>query len=115
MDHLSHCGEKQKSRAQRFEISMPLRYREAGEENWHEGCVRNISRTGVLFAARSPVQEDAEVELILELPAASSVLAGGRVCCMGRVVRTVLPAAADAPPALAARIQSYEFMPADPV
>src|SRR6202044_1069163 len=39
------------SRAQRFQLHLPLKYRRLDEKNWHDGETRNISRSGLLFQA----------------------------------------------------------------
>ena len=39
------------TRAQRFQLHLPLRYRRLGEKQWHEGTTENISRSGMLFQA----------------------------------------------------------------
>ena len=41
------------SRAPRFQLHLPLKYRRLDEEKWHEGETRNISRSGLLFRRRS--------------------------------------------------------------
>ena len=38
-----------KTRAQRFELRIPVRYRTGSEEAWHSGTTRNISRSGMLL------------------------------------------------------------------
>src|SRR5215472_188737 len=44
------------SRAQRFQLHLPLKYRRLGEKLWHEGTTENISRSGMLFKAEEPLQ-----------------------------------------------------------
>jgi hypothetical protein len=106
-------NDNQSPRATRFTISMPLRYREPGEAAWHGGRVENISRTGVLFTVEKVMDVSARVEMSFELPVELSGARPGQVFCVGKVVRTVMPASTDRPPAMAASIQSYEFSPAD--
>ena len=37
------------TRAPRFSLRLPIRYRTVGEPAWHDGTTENISRSGVLF------------------------------------------------------------------
>ena len=43
------------SRAQRFNLNLPLKYRLVGEGNWRKGTTENISRSGMLFRAEEMV------------------------------------------------------------
>jgi hypothetical protein len=47
--------EEHKSRAQRFPIEAPLRYRAEEESAWTEGATVNISRSGILFRAEKEI------------------------------------------------------------
>ena len=42
----SRSAPKSSQRAQRFEIKVPVRYREQNQEKWHEGRTENISQSG---------------------------------------------------------------------
>jgi len=97
------------SRAKRFYIRLPLRYRELGESEWHKGTTQNISRSGLLFAAEDTLQTHAELEISLVLPAEIAGLAPAEVVCRGEVVRAVAPGDNAIAPALAARILQYYF------
>ena len=97
------------SRAQRFQLHLPLRYRRLGEQNWHEGTTENISRSGMLFQADELLQPSVLVEINLVLPAEIAGLSATEVVCRGEVVRTVQPNGGTVSPALAARILQYHF------
>jgi CheY-like chemotaxis protein len=97
------------SRAQRFHLHLPLRYRRLGEQNWHEGTTENISRSGMLFEADELLQPSAQLEINLVLPAEIAGLSATEVVCRGEVVRTVQPNGGTVNPALAARILQYHF------
>jgi PAS domain S-box-containing protein len=97
------------SRAQRFQLHLPLKYRQLGENSWHEGKTRNISRSGMLFEAEEAVKENAVLEINLVLPAEIAGLSPTEVVCRGEVVRTVRPNGTAIPPELAARILQYHF------
>lgn len=97
------------SRAQRFQLHLPLRYRRLGEKQWHEGKTENISRSGLLFQADEALQPNSQLEISLVLPAEIAGLSATEVVCRGEVVRTVESAEKSISPALAARILQYHF------
>jgi len=97
------------TRAQRFQLHLPLRYRRLGEKEWHMGTTENISRSGLLFQADEMLQPSAQVEINLVLPAEIAGLSPTEVVCRGEVVRTVEPHGETLSPALAARILQYHF------
>ncbi len=97
------------TRAQRFQLHLPLRYRRLGEKSWHDGKTENISRSGMLFQADEALQPSAQLEINLVLPAEIAGLSATEVVCRGEVVRTVEPQGEHMSPALAARILQYHF------
>jgi PAS domain S-box-containing protein len=97
------------TRAQRFQLHLPLRYRRLGEKTWHEGTTENISRSGMLFQADEALQPSSQLEINLVLPAEIAGLSATEVVCRGEVVRTVESRGASMNPALAARILQYHF------
>jgi PAS domain S-box-containing protein len=97
------------TRAQRFQLHLPLRYRRLGEKVWHEGTTENISRSGMLFNADEELQPSSQLEINLVLPAEIAGLSATEVVCRGEVVRTVAGHGGKLSPALAARILQYHF------
>jgi two-component system cell cycle sensor histidine kinase/response regulator CckA len=97
------------SRAQRFQLHLPLKYRRLDEKNWHDGETKNISRSGLLFQAEDLLQPKVVLEINLVLPAEIAGLSPTEVICRGEVVRTINPAEKAMPPALAAKILQYHF------
>jgi two-component system cell cycle sensor histidine kinase/response regulator CckA len=97
------------SRAQRFQLHLPLRYRRLGENAWHDGTTENISRSGILFTAEESLQPSVMLEINLVLPAEIAGLSATEVVCRGEVVRTVEHNGETVSPALAARILQYHF------
>jgi hypothetical protein len=101
------------TRAPRYRLRIPLRYRSAGESQWREGRTENISRSGVLFRADRLMPPQTRIEIVLALPAE---VGGGddaaTVICRGRIVRTELrpgDAENDAGPIVAATIAGYRI------
>jgi PAS domain S-box-containing protein len=97
------------TRAQRFQLHLPLRYRRLGENQWHVGTTENISRSGMLFKGDEALQPASQLEISLVLPAEIAGLSATEVVCRGEVVRTVNPESETMSPALAARILQYHF------
>ena len=97
-------------RAQRFNLHLPLRYRQLGEQGWRQGTTANISRSGLLFEAEEVLQPNVQLEINLVLPAEIAGLSPTEVVCRGEVVRSVdLEDGASTSPALAAKILQYHF------
>jgi len=97
------------TRAQRFQLHLPLKYRRLNEERWHDGETKNISRSGLLFQAEDLLQPNVILEINLVLPAEIAGLSPTEVVCKGEVVRTVESNGEKMPPALAAKILQYHF------
>src|SRR5580698_5671349 len=107
--YIAQTKENPPTRAQRFQLHLPLRYRRLGENRWHEGKTENISRSGMLFEADEALQPSAQLEINLVLPAEIAGLSETEVVCRGEVVRTVEGHGRSLNPALAARILQYHF------
>src|SRR5256885_3013785 len=107
--HAARAREVPLTRAQRFQLHLPLRYRRLGEKEWHAGKTENISRSGMLFQADEVLQPSAQLEINLVLPAEIAGLSETEVVCRGEVVRTVEGQEGAISPALAARILQYHF------
>jgi PAS domain S-box-containing protein len=96
-------------RAQRFNLHLPLRYRQVGEQDWRQGTTENISRSGMLFRAEESISPNAQLEINLVLPVEIAGLTAAEVVCRGEVVRTLQPGEKATTPALAAKILQYRF------
>jgi len=107
--HTARSREIPPTRAQRFQLHLPLRYRRLGEKDWHVGTTENISRSGMLFQADELLQPNAQLEINLVLPQEIAGLSATEVVCRGEVVRTVEGHGTSLTPALAARILQYHF------
>lgn len=76
-------------RARRYCIEMPFLFRRSGENEWREGKTTNISRSGVLFAASEPLEQDTAIEMRFSLPLDIWGQPAARVACSGHIVRTL--------------------------
>jgi len=100
---------KASTRAARFPIHIPIRYRESGGRAWIEGKTENISRSGVLFRTEGVLSPNTAVEVRLALPAVIKDEAPSEILCKGVVVRMEQSSIRGAPPALAVAIQHYRL------
>jgi hypothetical protein len=99
------------SRAPRYPIRIPMRYRPSGDPLWREGQTENISRSGVLFRTDHLMPLQTPIEMLLPLPFdVSRGVEAATVICRGRVVRAEPGETPDDPrPAVAATIAGYRL------
>jgi hypothetical protein len=96
-------------RASRYPITSPILFRRAGEMGWRSGQTVNVSPTGVLFTAPSPLPAaDDAIEMVLTLFPPDG--AAAKVKGSGRIVRVAEDAGGGAG-AVAATIEAYGFLP----
>jgi hypothetical protein len=68
-------------RAQRFPLSIPLRYRKNGMPHWQDGRTINISRTGILFQTDETIPTSSVLDIRISFPL------DGTLSCQGLIVR----------------------------
>ena len=103
-------GSGLRMRAHRFSLQMEIRYRPCEEEAWDVGATENISRSGVLFKAKSLMQPGTPIELVLALPAEIDGVPAAHIACLGRVVRALQGESAPAFPTIAVEISEFRFV-----
>ena len=74
------------ARAKRYEIGAMMRFRIRGEKDWHEGVMKNISNSGVLFRTTHSLSPDAVIEMAFVLPVHWLGESAAVVFCRGSVV-----------------------------
>jgi len=98
-------------RARRIKLNgQEMKYREVGTAAWHRGTVENVSQTGILFRAADVLAENAEVEMILEMPPEITGQEHAQVIARGMVVRTVPAENGKGKAAIAAGIWDYRVL-----
>jgi len=97
-------------RAKRFVILLPFRYRKAGETQWHEGTILNMSGTGVLFQGDELLELKTEVEIRLVMPAPAKKERPAEIVCYGNVVRAIPVAGSDSASFIAVSLRRYQFV-----
>ncbi len=98
-----------KPRAFRYTIHIPVKFREKGTAEWHEGKTVNISRTGILFQSDMNLPPQSLLEMQIVLPHELAGESQANVCCWGPVVRSDQNASEAGRTALAATIRRYRF------
>ena len=73
-------------RAKRIPLPIPIAYRRAGEEDWLQSRIHNMSESGVLFGPTS-LEPGAQVEVIFSTPTPIGSILPGQLVCIGEVVR----------------------------
>jgi PilZ domain len=101
------------TRAPRYRLRIPLRYRPSGDHQWRDGDTENISRSGVLFRTDHLMPPQTAIEMLLALPAeVGGSDESATVICRGRIVRTESAAGndhGDGRAAVAATIAGYRL------
>jgi hypothetical protein len=87
-----------KPRAQRFTVTLPIKYRAVNESEWQDGKTVNISHTGILFHANTEIALNTQLEIQIEFPTMST-LSGDAM-----IVRAAEPSTL-----VAAKIQNYSL------
>ncbi len=99
-----------KTRAQRFELQIPVRYRSDSGQSWHRGTTRNISRSGMLFRGEDWAQPSTRIELTLLLPRQMGVAPAAEVICRGTVTRSERRGIEEGGPLMAIQISHYRLI-----
>ena len=85
---------------------MTLRYRPVGQQEWKQGAVENISRSGVLFQAQQEVAVQTAVDIAIVLESTKNG-AAPEVVCWAEIVRS---AGQQGRAVLAAKIVDYDIV-----
>jgi len=96
------------ARATRYAIPLAVFYRTPGDLMWSEGRTENISKSGVLVRGDRAMPPNADVEILLNIPANVTTPFSGTTLCRGRIVRAVESSALENRPAFAAAILEFE-------
>lgn len=97
------------SRAERFMIQLPVRYRTPESPEWLEARTENVSHTGVLFQTKSILKPSTMVDVRLEVPPTKADGSHAEVICKCEVVRVEKTRGKKKSPALAFAIRNYRF------
>jgi hypothetical protein len=98
------------TRAARFLVQLPVRYRTADSTEWHEARTENVSHTGVLFRTKSILKPSTMVDVRLEVPPTRADGSHAEVICKCEVVRVDKKTRGNKnSPALAFAIRNYRF------
>ena len=79
---MAHAACLYPDRAQRFQITLPLRFRKSGVPHWIDAQIVNISRTGILFRTEETMPAASVLDIRVDFPTHASLE------CQCTVVRT---------------------------
>ena len=89
---------------QRFEMKLPFEIIRAGANLKLAGETKNVSSSGVLFTAETPVEIGEPIEYLITFPKAAGSRTEVRLRCVGKVVRE------EPEQKFAATLERYEFV-----
>jgi len=90
-DTMARRLDEASTRAERFLVEIPVRYRIPRSPEWFEAWTENVSHTGVLFRSKCIFQPTTIVDVRLQIPPTNGDGAHAEVICKGEVVRTDPP------------------------
>jgi hypothetical protein len=88
LDQAVNTAHAEVSRALRYEIGTPIRYRVRGEREWHDGVTENISISGVLIRTERALDPKTAIEMRFLLPIELDGERAAEVFCRGLVIRS---------------------------
>src|SRR5215470_18405753 len=94
--------------SQRFSYQVPVLLRVPAEGRTGTGCTQDLSSRGALVWTALQLKEGTPVEMVLVMPSEITLAEDMNVCCRGHVTR--LDCAEGAKPAVAVRIDGYDFL-----
>lgn len=97
------------TRAERFLVQIPVRYRTPHSPEWFESWTENVSHTGILFRTECIFKPNTIVEVRLELPPTTGDGTHVEVVCNCEVVRVEQTCGGGISPALAVAIHDYRL------
>jgi len=89
---------------QRFDLKLPFEIIRTGTNTKMVGETKNVSSSGVLFTADSPVEVGEPIEYLITFPKPAGSRYEIRLRCVGTVLRE------DSESKFAATLERYEFM-----
>ncbi len=102
-----HLGSTRRPiRAARYSREIPSLYRVVGANHWQRGLTMNISESGVLLQAASPLALHTRLEMTFQVSEPIGTFQVGQVACFGEVVRHA-PRTESSPFPVAARFVEF--------
>lgn len=97
------------TRANRFPVQIPIRYRLPQSPEWIESQTENVSHTGVLFRTKSILKPTTIVDVRLEFPPTNGDGTHAEVVCKCEVIRVDQTRGRKTSRGLAVAIRNYRF------
>ncbi len=106
---MTRRAQESSTRAERFQVQLPVRYRMPDSREWLEAQTENVSYTGVLFRTKCILKPTTLVEVRLQLPPKDRKGNHAEVVCKCEVVRVEPTRGDDVSQALAVAIHDYRL------
>lgn len=97
-------------RPRRYELRLPVYFRELNSPVWRKGRTENISYTGMLLRSSSPLAQETQLDLRLEVSIGSKGKAPTEIHCRCKVVRQEQRIVKEDPIALAVKIRDFRIV-----
>ena len=97
-------------RPRRYTLHLPVYFREIDSPTWLEGRTENISYTGILLRSSSPLAQETQLDLRLQVSLGAKGKGPTEIHCKCKVVRLERQVVPENPIALAVKIRDYRIV-----
>jgi len=99
-----------RDRPRRYALRLPVYFRELNSPTWLEGRTENISSTGILLHSSSPLAQETQLDLRLQVSLGSRGSGPIEIRCKCKVVRLEERMVPENPIAVAVKIGDYRIV-----
>jgi hypothetical protein len=99
-----------RDRPRRYALHLPVYFRELNSPNWLEGKTENISSTGILLRSSSPLAQETQLDLRLQVSLGTRGSGPIEIRCKCKVVRLEERLLPENPIAVAVKIGDYRIV-----
>lgn len=97
-------------RPRRYTLHLPVYFRELNSPKWLKGRTENISYTGILLNSSSPLAQETQLDLRLQVSLGAKGQGPTEIHCKCKVVRLEQRIVKENPIALAVKIRDYRIV-----
>ncbi len=97
-------------RPRRYALHLPVYFREPNSPKWLRGKTENISYTGILLHSSSPLAQETQLDLRLQVSMGAKGKGPTEIHCKCKVVRLEQSIVKENPIALAVKIRDYRIV-----
>jgi len=97
-------------RPRRYELRLPVYFRELNSPTWMKGRTENISYSGILLRSSSPLAQETQLDVRLQVSTGSKGKGPTEIHCKCKVVRLEERIVQEDPIALAVKIRDFRIV-----